>query len=95
MAFIVTITEVKEVEKKQQERYAELRREYISIVDYQTLDRDERRNWKSIDDGNQYERVVNGYPGTVTVIEEVKTKLFEQSVSELDMASVIKAINKL
>jgi len=94
MSYTVTIKRVEEVTKEEEGKYCVLRHEYMDELKLSYLPATEQKDWKKEDNG-QFSKPVFGYAPTVRKTSQVETKLFEQTVEEIDIASVIVAINGL
>lgn len=94
MSYTVTIKRVEEVTKEEEGKYCVLRYEYLGLDEMLALPPSEHKDWKKEDNG-QYSKPVYGYAPAVKKTSQVETKLFEQTVEEIDVASVIVAINGL
>lgn len=91
MSYKITITETKTVEKEEQGSYTTLKQEYISRDKYDSLPFSEQKDWKESE--GQYIKGIYGYPPLRLVSKEVETKIYEQTVEDLNITAVIEAVN--
>lgn len=94
MNYTVIIKRVEEVTKEEDGKYCVLRYEYMDESKLSYLPVTEQKDWKKEDNG-QYSKPLFGYAPPTKKTSQVETKLFEQTVEEIDIASVIVAINRL
>lgn len=92
----ITIEEIKTEKVEKQESYVHLKSEFIGASDYHNLNYDQRKDYKEIEAPGstiQYEKKIFGYPGKVLFDREVTTKLYEQTVENLNIKAVLISIN--
>lgn len=104
MSYKITIEQIKTITNFESGGFGIVKKEYISQAEYEALYGDEKKEFKAVQydkateavDANAiYVRDVYGYPPKREVNKTVNEKVLEQTVEELDLPAVIRAINKL
>lgn len=95
MAFKITIERIEQAPEKIRGKYQEVGVRYIDAEEYSKLKanrEDGWDRWKRLDNG-QYEQPEYGYLKDEETVKNVTTRVFEQTVEELNLKAVITAIN--
>lgn len=91
--FKITVTEIKSEDKETRGDYGIIREEFITAEEYSDLPFEKKKAWEKQEDG-QYRRNVYDYRPTTTKQLDTKEIIYEQTLTELDLKTLVKTINQ-
>jgi hypothetical protein len=94
MAFEIIIKEVGTQKKNVQDQWQEIGETFMDESDIKKLAWDEKRR---VQDGElkDLKKAVYGYPPAIEKEVSFEKEVFRQTVTELDLTAVVKAVNKI
>lgn len=103
MSYQITIKKIENVTREEPGPYGVIEELFISTEGYDELSFDERKKWQPVEmqegyaraKGGDYKKQIYGQTPKRPMTREVTATVFEQTVDDLDMAAVIKAVNRL
>lgn len=95
MSYKITIEQIKEVTKIEQQKYQVIGQIHLTEEEYNSLDYGDRKSYTQVEALKPYIKTIYGNPPAQEVTRLEETKVLEQTVEDLDLPAVIRAINKL
>jgi len=103
MSYKITIEQSKTIIVQERGEYRQVGTEYISDKVYKNLSYEDQKRYKAVEhaeghareSGAEWCKDVYDYPPKREVNKTINEKVLEQTVEDLDIPAVIRAINKL
>lgn len=99
MSYKITVQKIERIPQIKRGDHTMVGKQYLNAQQYEDLPFGEQRNWKKIvtdDHGTeQYVREVYDYAPNWEGFSDVDVKIYEQTVDNLDMTSLVAVVNQV